>query len=156
MLKPQLEHRMHPISRPFLAAALLAVVLLPVTASSQGAEGTCILAGRLADDGHWAPRFAGVELLAADGKPQRAGGREALAGVRQVRLAQPALLARCDGNGPLARADDEPPGAKQPAPAVSAGLVEVDGVGFPPLRTGGTLVELRVRVPAERIVMLNR
>jgi len=29
-------------------------------------------------------------------------------------------------------------------------------VSFPKLRTGGELVELRVRVPAERVVMVTR
>ena len=28
------------------------------------ADATCILAGRLSDDGRWAPRFEGVQLLA--------------------------------------------------------------------------------------------
>ena len=58
--------------------------------------------------------------------------------------------------GPLASADGEPPGRKEPGPALAPGDVEVVGVSFPRLRTGGTLVELRVRVPAERVVMLTR
>jgi len=83
--------------------------------------------------------------------------KQALAGVRQARLAQPALLARCDGNGALARADDEPATAKAKVPAVSAGLVEVEAVAFPKLRTGGELVELKLRpVAAERVVLLTR
>jgi hypothetical protein len=118
---------MIPISRSLLAAALAAATLVPFAASSQDTGGACIVAGRLADDGHWAPRFEGVELLASDGKLLRAGGAQALAGVKQARLAQPALLARCDGNGPLVRADDEPAGSKQQVPALSAGLVDVDG-----------------------------
>jgi len=83
--------------------------------------------------------------------------KDALAGVRQARLAQPALLARCDGNGAMARADDEPAQTKAKVPAVSAGLVEVESVAFPKLRTGGELVELKLRpVAAERVVLLTR
>lgn len=136
-----------------LAAAALATLCFAAQAQS---DANCILAGRLAEDGHWAPRFEGVELLGPDGKALRAGGQQALAGVRQVRLAQPALLSRCDGNGALHNADGEPAGAKQQVPALSAGVVDVEGVAFPKLRTGGTLVELRVRAPAERVVMLTR
>lgn len=143
-------------TRSLLAAAAALSLLLPMAASSQAdAGGSCILAGRLAEDGHWAPRFEGVELLAADGR-QVVGGKSALAGVKRARLAQPALLARCDGSNPLARADDEAAGTKTAVPALSAGAVEVESVAFPRLRTGGELVELRVRASADRVVMLTR
>ncbi|TWO69672.1 hypothetical protein FN976_17730 [Caenimonas sedimenti] len=144
---------MSSVSLRALAAATLAFACVSVHA--QG-DGSCILAGRLAEDGHWAPRFEGVELLGADGKALRGGGKEALAGVRQARLSAPALLSRCDGNQPLARADEDLPRAKTPVPALSAGVVDVEAVAYPRLRTGGELVELRVRVPAERVVMLTR
>ena len=35
-------------------------------------------------------------------------------------------------------------------------VVDVEAVNYPKLRTGGELVELRVRVPAERVVLLTR
>jgi len=140
--------------RHLFALAALAVLSLPAAAQS---DASCILAGRVSDQQAWAPRFAAVQLLGADGKAVNSASKEALAGVRQARLAQPALLARCDGNAALARADDEPVRAKAQVPAVSAGLVEVEAVAFPKLRTGGELVELRLRpVAAERMVMLTR
>ena len=138
----------------WVACATLAAVA-PFTASSQASDGACIVAGRLAEDGHWAPRFAGVELMGQDGRAL-AGGKSQIAQARQVRLAQPALLSRCDGNGPLANGDADAPLTKSQAPALSAGVVEVEAVSFPKLRTGGELVELRVRYPAERVVMLTR
>jgi hypothetical protein len=136
-----------------LAAAF--VLVFASVASAQDA-GNCILAGRLADDGHWAPRFEGVELLGADGRRVLGGGKAALGQVKQVRLAQPALLSRCNGETPLARADDEPVMPKSATPALSAGLVDVESVAFPKLRTGGELVELKVRASSDRIVMLTR
>jgi hypothetical protein len=130
----------------FLAAAAVAA---PAFAQP---DAQCIVAGRLSGE-QWAPRFAGVQLLGADGRAVTAASKSALAGVKQVRLAQPALLSRCDGDAPLANADAEPAGRKSPTPALSAGLVQVEGVSFPKLRTGGELVELKVRAPAERVVM---
>ncbi|WP_256373068.1 hypothetical protein [Ramlibacter montanisoli] len=41
-------------------------------------------------------------------------------------------------------------------PALARGVVDVEGVSYPKLRTGGELVELRVRVPAQRVVMISR
>jgi hypothetical protein len=135
------------------AAGVAATVSLP--AAAQQDAGQCILAGRITEAA-WAPRFESVQLLDASGQGLAAADRNALGGVRQARLGEPALLSRCNGDGPLPRADDEPPRAKSEVPALSAGLVEVESVGFPQLRTGGVLVELKVRVPAERVVMLTR
>lgn len=120
------------------------------------ADASCILAGRLSDDGRWAPRFEGVQLLGGNGQPIAARGKPALDQVRQARLAEPALLSACSGGQPLHRADGEPDQPKSAVPALSAGLVEVESVAFPPLRTGGTLVELKVRVTGDRVVMLTR
>ena len=145
---------------PSFHRILLATVVLAASAFGGAVQaqdaGSCILAGRLAADGHWAPRFEGIELLGQDGRRLTTGGQSALSGVKQVRLAQPALLSRCDGNNPLARADDEAAGTKSQVQALSAGVVDVESVAFPKLRTGGSLVELRVRFPAERVVMLMR
>jgi hypothetical protein len=134
-------------------AAALALAFAGHAAAQDG--GSCILAGRLAEDGHWAPRFEGIELLGADGK-RLTGARSVIAGAKHARLTQPALLSRCDGNNPLARADDQPPFTKAPTPALSAGVVEVESVAFPKLRSGGELVELKVRYAADRVVMLTR
>lgn len=118
-------------------------------------EAQCILAGRLSD-GQWAPRFEAVQLRGADGRVVARPAKEALARVTQAELARPALLSRCNGDQPLASADQEPPSAKTEVPALSRGRVQVEAVAFPKLRTGGELVELRVRVPAERVVMVTR
>lgn len=139
-----------------LLATTSLACLISIPTAAQDEAGQCILAGRLGADQRWAPRFAGVQLLGQDGRVLTASGKEALAGVRQARLAQPALLSRCDGNRELARADDEPPGQRGQVPAVSAGLVEVESVAFPKLRTGGELVELKVRVAPERVVLVSR
>ena len=133
-----------------LAAA--AAVAAPAFAQS---DAQCILAGRLSD-GRWAPRLAGVQLLGAGGQAITGSSRQALAGVRQARLSQPALLSRCSGDQPLASGDNEPPMAKTEVPALSRGTVDVEGVAYPKLRTGGELVELRVRAAAERVVMVTR
>ena len=66
------------------------------------------------------------------------------------------LLSKCDGDQPLFNADNEPAGRKTEVPALARGTVDVEGVSFPKLRSGGELVELRVRYPAERVVMLTR
>lgn len=134
----------------FLVAA--AAIAAPAFAQP---DAQCIVAGRLSD-GLWAPKFATVHLFGDQGRPIATPTRQALAGVRRATLDQPALLSRCDGDGPLANADADPPARKGEVPAVAAGNVEVEGVSFPRLRTGGALVELRVRVPAERVVMVTR
>jgi hypothetical protein len=138
-------------SRLILLAAA-AVLAAPAFAQS---DVQCIVAGRLSD-GAWAPRLSGVQLLGANGQVVAGTSRQALAGTKQVRLSQPALLSRCNGEQPLLNADSEPAGRKTEVPALSAGVVSVEGVSFPKLRTGGELVELRVRVPGERVVMLTR
>lgn len=140
-----------------LASALASAFAAGPAAAQAPSEGNhCIVAGRLNEAGAWAPRFAGVQLLADRGRAVAGSSREALAQVRQVRLSHPALLARCDGDRELTRADDDPAQAKTEVPAVTAGLVDVETIGYPKLRTGGTLVELRLRLPPERIVSLMR
>ena len=74
--------------------------------------------------------------------------------VKTAELSRPALLSRCDGNLPLASGDSEPAGKKAQPAAAARGTVTVEAVSFPKLRSGGELVELRVRVPANRLVML--
>ncbi len=130
-----------------------AAVAAPAFAQS---DAQCILAGRLDDQGRWAPRFAGVQLLGAHGQAVNGASKQLVSAVSQVRLAQPALLSRCNGDQPLASADGEPRGQKTQVSALARGVVDVEGVSYPKLRTGGELVELRVRVPAERVVMISR
>ena len=125
-----------------------------VSAFAQTGDAQCILAGRLGDGG-WSPRMPGVQLLGADGGTVTSADKQALAGVKQVRLSSPALLSRCDGNGELALGPDAP-GPKGQVPAVSAGLVPVQSVSFPKLRRGGELVELKLAVPAERVTLVSR
>lgn len=134
---------------------LVAAASLFVAPAMAQVDAGCIVAGRLSE-GLWAPKFAAIHLFSGQGRPVATPTRQALQEVRRATLDAPALLSRCDGEGSLASADGEPAGRKEPAPALAPGDVEVLGVSFPRLRTGGTLVELRVRVPAERVVMLTR
>jgi hypothetical protein len=135
-----------------LAAAAVAVLVAP--AFAQG-DVRCILAGRVSE-GAWAPRFAAVQLLGANGQVISAASKEALATVRRARLTGPALLSRCDGDQPVASADDEPRARKSRVPALSRGVFAVESVNFPRLRSGGELVELRVRITPERVMLLTR
>lgn len=137
------------------AAGLVLAAFSSIPVSAQSESGQCIVAGRIAD-GRWAPRFDAVQLRDQNGRVIARADKASLARVRQAELAQPALLSRCDGSNPLARADDEPPQPKGQVPALSAGMVDVESVAFPKLRTGGELVELKVRAPAERVVLLSR
>ena len=133
---------------------LVAAAALAAPAFAQS-DAQCILAGRVSE-GIWAPRFDAVQLRGADGRVIARSSREALAGVKKAELARPALLSRCNGDQPLADGDAQPRSPKTQVPALARGMVDVEGVSFPKLRTGGELVELRVRVPAERVVMVTR
>ena len=142
-----------PPARTALACAFaLAAATFPSFA--QTSDASCIVAGRLGDTG-WAPRLHGVQLLGQDGKAIGGTTKVALAAVKQVRLAAPALLSRCDGSNELALGPDVP-GPKIPVPAIGPGVVPVESVGFPKLRRSGELVELRLTVPAERVTLVTR
>lgn len=141
------------------AAWLLALAGTFITGTALAQDAQCILAGRINTDQQWAPRMAGVELLGQDGKRVSAASRDALGSVKQVRVNSPALLAGCNGSQALTSADGEAPGKKAQVPAVSAGRtpLDVESVSYPPLKTaGGELVELRVKVPADRVVLVSR
>ena len=142
-------------SRFALACGVTLASLVSVPSFAQVNQGSCIVAGRLGTDGYWAPRFDSVQLLGADGQTLPGGGKQALAATKQVRLSAPALLSSCDGDAPLVQGP-ESLGGKTPVPAVGPGMVAVESVGFPKLRTGGELVELKLTVPVERVVMLTR
>ena len=131
------------------------LALTAATSAFAQADGSCILAGRLSDEGKWAPRMAGVQLLSQDGKAVTSANKQALGSVKQVKLSAPALLSKCDGNAQLAEGPDAP-GAKEKAPALAAGTFAVEAVNFPKMRRGGELVELKVSAPADRVTMVTR
>jgi hypothetical protein len=145
-------HRIVPAIAFALGASCAA---LPSYAQGLNA-GNCIVAGRISDKDRWAPRFEGMDLLAARGRVVTAADKPALSDVQQIRIRKPALLSRCDGDGDLARLDDQASIPKEPVPALAPGLVEVEAVSFPRLRTGGELVEFRVKLPLDRVVMVKR
>lgn len=143
------------------AAALgmaLATAGSMATAQTAAPDAQCILAGRVDGSQRWAPQARGVELLDAQGKRIRSADKAALANVKQARITSPALLSTCNGDQALTKGGDLPNTKKTSSPAVSAGAtpVSVEAVSFPPLRVGGTLVELRLNPAPERIVSLTR
>jgi hypothetical protein len=71
-------------------------------------------------------------------------------------LPEPALLSACLGDKPMTPADGSQAQTKSPVPAAKPERVAVVGVGYPQLRVGGTLVEVKVHVTADQIVMLTR
>lgn len=148
--------------RRFVISTALGLAL-PWAASAQSApapaapvsEATCLTAGRLDADGRWAPQFRSVRLLDEAGRALATRSKADLARVRAVDLTETALLSRCEGDQPLVRGD-ETPATKAPVPAATPGRLAVSAVGFPKLQTGGTLVELKVSVPTDRVVMVTR
>jgi hypothetical protein len=122
-------------------------------ALAQG-EAQCILAGRVSQ-GEWAPRFETVQLRGDGGRAVAPVDRASFRHVKSVELAEPVLLSRCSGDQRLA-SGGAAAGPKTPVPALSAGLADVEAVHFPRLRDGAELVELQVRVPAQRLVMVTR
>jgi hypothetical protein len=146
-------------SRLLLLGLALAAPALQAqqTSASQAGEAQCVLAGRLNSDGRWAPQAAGMQLLDAGGKLVASSGKSALSSVNAVRLAKPALLTKCNAGQAMADGDAST-GSKSPTPALTAGSapIEVQAMATLPGRAGGQWVELRVSVPAERVVMLSR
>ena len=53
-------------------------------------------------------------------------------------------------------ADGSQAQTKSPVPAAKPGRVVVVGLGYPQLRVGGTLVEVKIQVSEDQIVMLTR
>jgi hypothetical protein len=142
---------MNAFHRGLLAAA----AFLPLSVFAQADAGQCIVAGRL-NGAQWAPKFAGVQLLGAQGQVVASADKKSVSATSQVRLARPALLSRCNGDQPLFNADNEPAGKKEPVPSLAAGVFDVEAVSYPKLRTGGELVELRVRAAADKITVSSR
>lgn len=142
--------------RPVLLFVAIAALAALSTPALQASESQCILAGRINNQGRWAPQAKGMQLLDAAGKPVSGAAQSTLSNVKAVRLSAPALLSQC--NAGQAVAEGAASGGKSPVPALKAGNapIEVQAMATLPGRAGGQWVELRVSVPAERVVMLTR
>ena len=123
--------------------------------SANASEASCITAGRLNADGNWSPQFQSVKLLDDTGRSLFVKRKSELALVRGVELLEPALLSGCEGDRALNRGNDVITD-KAPVPAAKSGRYKVIGLGFPKLQIGGELVELKVQLNAEQIVMMTR
>lgn len=146
---------MKPSRCALIVGLALTAANLALPAAAQASGDSCILAGRLSDDGRWAPRMAGVQLLGPNGKVIAGAGKAGLSSVKQVRLTAPALLSQCDGDRQLGLGP-ESPGRKTAVPAIGPGIVAVESVQYPKLRRGGEMVELQIAVPADRVTMITR
>lgn len=130
---------------------------IAASAVGQIADAQCILAGRVSNDGRWAPQAQGVQLLGAGGTQIRGANQAAIASVRAVRLSEPALLTQC--NAGQAMADGlTAGGVKGAVPALKAGdaPIAVQAMAMLAGRGNAQWVELRVAVPAERVTLLTR
>ena len=123
--------------------------------SANASEASCITAGRFNGDGKWSPQFQSVKLLDDVGRGLSVKLKSELALVRGVELLEPALLSECEGDRALTRGADAITD-KAPVPAAKPGRHNVIGLGFPKLQIGGELVELKVQVSADQIVMITR
>lgn len=148
----------HMTSFPIPSVAKSNLIFLPAVLSCLLATGvqasTCVIAGRM-DAGVWAPQFQSLRLLDESGRLLPVKNKAELARVRQVELTEPTLLSVCDGDQSLTRGDPTPV-SKGPVPAAKPGRLAVTGVGFPKLQVGGELVELKVTVSSDQIVMMTR
>jgi len=140
------------VTRPSIR--VLWVAALVCSTAAQASDGSCISAGRLNSDGRWAPQFQAVRLLDEAGRTLATRSKTDLSQVRGVELSEPALLSICTGERGLTREDQA--GTKSPVPAAKPGRLVVDGVGYAKLKTGGELVELKVQILAEQVVMITR
>ena len=123
--------------------------------SANASEASCITAGRLNADGNWSPQFQSVKLLDDTGRSLSVKLKSELSLVRGVELLEPALLSGCEGDRALNRGNDVITD-KAPVPAAKSGRYTVIGIGFPKLQIGGDLVELKLQVNVDQIVMINR
>lgn len=152
MMKPRLI-----LTAPLAASMLSLATCWPALAQSmQAAQPTspapCIFAGRINEQGHWAPLASGLTLLNAAGQPLPVTGKPELESAKTARLSQSAWLAKCNGNQALPSGDASQ-GSKSPAPVVSAGStpIPITAVAYAPGRAGGKWVELQLNVPQERV-----
>jgi len=123
--------------------------------SANASETSCITAGRFNADGKWSPQFQSVKLLDDTGRSLSVKRKSELVLVRGVELLEPALLSGCEGDRALNRGTDVITD-KAPVPAAKPGRHSVIGLGFPKLQIGGELVELKLQVNADQIVMITR
>lgn len=142
-----------------LSSKLLRLVLLFVFffgSIAHASEIACITAGRLDGNGQWAPKFDSVRLLDGLGRAIASSKKDDLKNLQVLDITEPALLSACEGDQPLTPADGSQARTKTPVPAVKPGRVPVVGLGYPQLSVGGALVEVKVQVSADQIVMLTR
>jgi hypothetical protein len=134
------------------------VLLLSISCGSvaHASDVACITAGRLDSNGQWAPKFDSVRLLDGLGRAISSSKKDELKNLQVLEIAEPALLSACLGDKPMTPADGSQAQTKSPVPAAKPGRVAVLGVGYPQLRVGGALVEVKVQVTADQIVMLTR
>jgi hypothetical protein len=123
--------------------------------SANASDASCITAGRFNADGKWSPQFQSVKLLDDAGRSLSVRLKSELTLVRGVELLEPALLSGCEGDRVLNRSTDVTTD-KAPVPAAKPGRHNVIGLGFPKLQIGGELVELKVQVNVDQIVMITR
>lgn len=96
-----------------------------------------------------------MRLLDESGRRLNTRRKSELSRVRGVEITETALLSTCDGERGVNRGGDSP-SVKGPVPAAAAGRYPVEAAGFAKLQTSGVLVELRVQVPQDRVVMVTR
>ena len=140
---------------PTLKASVLLAGTALTLATACASESSCITAGRFNDAGNWSPQFQSVRLLDDTGQNLSVKLKSELMSVRSVELLEPALLSGCEGDRVLTRGNDVITD-KAPVPAAKSGRYTVIGIGFPKLQIGGDLVELKLQVNVDQIVMINR
>lgn len=124
--------------------------------AAQASEVSCLTAGRLDSNGQWAPKFDSVVLRDGSGRVVTGSSKADMKNVQAVEIKEPALLSACVGDRPLPAAEGSAAQPKSPVPAAKPGRLPVAGVGYPQLRSGGVLVEVKVQVSPDQIVMLTR
>jgi hypothetical protein len=150
--QPNFEARTHSSTMP----SLVLFVVFFCGSVAHASEIACITAGRLDGNGQWAPKFHSVRLIDASGQAISGSKKEVLKNLQALEITEPALLSACEGDQALTPADGAQAQTKSPVPAAKPGRLAVVGVGYPPLRVGGALVEVKVQVSAEQIMMLTR
>lgn len=147
-----------PEAQSLSSKLLRIVLLLSISCGSvaYASDVACITAGRLDSHGQWAPKFDSVRLLDGLGRAISSSNRDELKNLQALEITEPALLSACLGNKPMTPAVGSQAQTKSPVPAAKPGRVIVVGLGYPQLRVGGTLVEVKVQVSEDQIVMLSR
>lgn len=147
-----------PQAQLFTSKLLRIALLLSISCGSvaHASDVACITAGRLNSNGQWAPKFDSVRLLDGLGRAISSSKKDELKNLQALEITEPALLSACLGDKPMTPADGSQAQTKSPVPAAKPGRVVVVGLGYPQLRVGGTLVEVKIQVSEDQIVMLTR